>query len=246
MNNSPSNAPAWSGPKSTRIALRAAVCISMLAILGGGTSVALAWVCAMTVHSPSTARFNGYWVDVQTLNAWVVSPRSDQFGSSAWSVNSIGRVEPARPQSWIGVPVPSGLPTTVMERCRAHGGKGFESRATGWPRRCLWGATDGAGMNVDHLAAIEVFGQSPWMSKRGIAGALPVGVLWRGLEIDTAFFAGFWLIALGGPWLARRRIRRRRGRCVGCGYDLRQAIGAGPCPECGRIRIDGPITAKQS
>jgi hypothetical protein len=31
----------------------------------------------------------------------------------------------------------------------------------------------------------------------------------------------------------RRRVRRRRGQCVACGYDLRGSDRAGRCPECG-------------
>ena len=35
------------------------------------------------------------------------------------------------------------------------------------------------------------------------------------------------------PALARRRRRRLRGRCLGCGYDLTGNV-SGTCPECGR------------
>lgn len=44
--------------------------------------------------------------------------------------------------------------------------------------------------------------------------------------------AVFYLIARPLVWFRRRRVssRRRRGRCVRCGYDL---AGLGTCPECG-------------
>jgi hypothetical protein len=32
--------------------------------------------------------------------------------------------------------------------------------------------------------------------------------------------------------MLKRRSRRRRGRCIACGYDLRGIEGA-KCPECG-------------
>ena len=59
----------------------------------------------------------------------------------------------------------------------------------------------------------------------------------RSLRIPYA-----WLVALAalGPsraWLSRRwrshTVRRARGRCPACGYDLRATPGR--CPECGRI-----------
>ena len=41
-----------------------------------------------------------------------------------------------------------------------------------------------------------------------------------------------WLLLLAGPRALRRHIRRKRGRCVKCGYDLHGELDAG-CPECG-------------
>jgi len=35
--------------------------------------------------------------------------------------------------------------------------------------------------------------------------------------------------------IVRRRLRRRRGRCVECGYDLRAHPAGRRCPECGRL-----------
>jgi hypothetical protein len=47
------------------------------------------------------------------------------------------------------------------------------------------------------------------------------------------------LIVAGRPWCAdiRARIRRRRGQCCSCGYDLQHVRnGAGyRCPECGTV-----------
>ena len=61
---------------------------------------------------------------------------------------------------------------------------------------------------------------------------LPLHPIWPGFAINTAFYAAIlWLLALG-PFAARRFTRRRRGRCIKCGYDLSHAEHE-VCPECG-------------
>ncbi len=57
-------------------------------------------------------------------------------------------------------------------------------------------------------------------------------LLWPGFAINTLFYAAIlWLLILG-PFTARRMIRRKRGQCSKCGYDLRGAEHE-VCPECG-------------
>ena len=51
------------------------------------------------------------------------------------------------------------------------------------------------------------------------------------------YAAALWLLVCG-PREVRRRLRKRRGLCVRCGYDLRGNFSAG-CPECGWRREDG-------
>ncbi|MFT5424728.1 MAG: hypothetical protein ACI89L_002526 [Phycisphaerales bacterium] len=58
----------------------------------------------------------------------------------------------------------------------------------------------------------------------------PIDPIWRGIIIDVLFW---WLLAFAvlsiplRPWL-----RRRKGRCPKCAYDLKGDFAAG-CPECG-------------
>jgi hypothetical protein len=63
--------------------------------------------------------------------------------------------------------------------------------------------------------------------------ALPLRPLWPGFALNTLFYAalawGMWQV----PLAMRRRSRRRAGKCVKCGYDLRATPAASPCPECG-------------
>ncbi len=68
---------------------------------------------------------------------------------------------------------------------------------------------------------------------------LPLRPIWPGFAINTIFYAAIlWLLTLG-PLTARRMIRRKRGHCIKCGYDLRGTSegASGGCPECGWGRL---------
>jgi hypothetical protein len=68
--------------------------------------------------------------------------------------------------------------------------------------------------------------------------ALPLEPIGPGFAIDTLFYAAIWGGVLFGFASAKRAIRRRRGRCPMCGYDLRGAPGlAAGCSECGWNRM---------
>jgi hypothetical protein len=57
--------------------------------------------------------------------------------------------------------------------------------------------------------------------------------IWRGLLINTAFYGGIIWLLWFDPGMIRRGVRRQRGLCVRCGYDLRGGSAGGACPECG-------------
>ena len=59
---------------------------------------------------------------------------------------------------------------------------------------------------------------------------LPYRPIWPGFAANTVFYAAlFWLPF--APFALRRMIRRHRGLCLKCGYDLRGSTEG--CPECG-------------
>jgi hypothetical protein len=61
---------------------------------------------------------------------------------------------------------------------------------------------------------------------------LPLHPLWPGLLLNTAFYGVICWAVWFVPGAVRRGLRKRRGTCVRCGYDLRGGALAA-CPECG-------------
>ena len=74
---------------------------------------------------------------------------------------------------------------------------------------------------------------SPMFGRRGTVHPIPLRPLWYGFVIDTATYAVILWLLLRGAHDLRRFVRRRRGLCPNCCYDLRGAPSGGGCPECG-------------
>ena len=64
---------------------------------------------------------------------------------------------------------------------------------------------------------------------------IPLDVLPLGFTLNTLLAAGLVLGVVEGVRLARRRLRRKRGRCPACGYDRRGLAEGAACPECGEV-----------
>ena len=61
---------------------------------------------------------------------------------------------------------------------------------------------------------------------------LPVQPTFPGFFINTLSYALVLWLFWSAPFTTRRLFRKRRGRCISCGYDLRYAEHE-VCPECG-------------
>jgi hypothetical protein len=61
---------------------------------------------------------------------------------------------------------------------------------------------------------------------------LPLRPIWPGFLFNTLIYAAALWGLLFTPGVLRRTVRRRRGRCTRCAYDLR-GIEHDVCPECG-------------
>lgn len=132
-----------------------------------------------------------------------------------------------------------GLPEAVVDSTAAYEMQFVE---TGWPCYSMIGhiadrkslikpsyeLVECSGILIGTRTGNEVF-------KRAIV--IPFRPIWPGFIINTAFYATILLLLIGGPGMVRRRLRRQKGRCPSCGYNLRGDLPVG-CPECGWGRGD--------
>lgn len=63
--------------------------------------------------------------------------------------------------------------------------------------------------------------------------SLPYNPIWSGLLANSLAYGFVWLMVFTAIGFARRAVRRGRGRCTRCNYDLSGAVTP-VCPECGR------------
>jgi hypothetical protein len=117
---------------------------------------------------------------------------------------------------------------------------GTATLAYGWPMRCLrCGTTDVKEARVlDGAEYMHVVSKEWGMIQLGprapsvFSGSIPLVPILTGLAGNTLLYSAIPLGVLIAIPVIRRAARRRRGSCVGCGYDLR-GLGVKKCPECG-------------
>ncbi len=187
--------------------------LTVFLLLGAVVNVAVVWGGLWTT---SGSQSQALPLDEQ-LHLW------SQFAQPGWpSCDGLGR-------RWIGAIATadvaygvrsSGIPSYAVGRYRQ-----------GWPFRTLQGYQLWTPTGRSQVKGLE-------LHTRGSASGpvrfffLPLQTLWPGFAINTLFYATpLWLVTLGS-FALRRHLRRKRGLCVACGYDLRHADHEA-CPECG-------------
>ena len=203
-------------------------------VLGMLLATLVAWL--LTEYQP--VRVN--WLDARLMGRaqeplWDVRTYSRRGAMRIESDAGMTRVlrEPRQAPHWSRASV---APTKEDVEARLH----VVENAYGWPMLSHFHRE--TTRHGEDLAVFEWSATVPDPSKRGRTAnrELPLGPIWPGLAINTILYAALlWLLTLG-PFTLRRVLRRKRGRCIKCGYDLRGAEHE-VCPECGAAC--GPSTA---
>ncbi len=110
----------------------------------------------------------------------------------------------------------------------------------GWPALSLYAAFHRSPVEFPYFYYAEPgLDLPPLPESKGLGlvlnpRALPLRPIWPGFAINTLFYAAILGLVIPGPFALRRYIRRKRGLCVACGYDLSHA-DHDACPECGAV-----------
>jgi hypothetical protein len=200
--------------------IRPAARVPVCALIGAAATVAVAW--GLKVHAANNPGHG--WTVVSFFGSAELQP---------WPV----RV----PAQW-----PLGRPDTVSRRLGVEYQEWdaieymqhsiwLEVLRVGFPAKAL-GAHYWHDIDNQHRSRARHSGVLGRHDKRGIGSltslwsGLPCNPLWPGFLVDTAFWGGAAFMVWSAPGFVRRGVRRRRGRCVRCGYELK---GLAVCPECG-------------
>jgi len=202
-------------------------------VLGLVTSISIAWVVAARhIDFGGTTTLTSYSDD---QGGWTRS----SFGMTHISVTNAtwtdGYKAGARAlaQRWVLLPA-----IETVNRTFETGKRSPESEdwvvAAGWPWRCAWCHAQQSQFWLSPTLAPgdPSINLTPAVrSGERKLRVLPLRPLWLGLIGNMLFYSAFWFLLLSIPALYRT-LRRRKGCCAKCGYNLK-GIGSANCPECG-------------
>ncbi len=174
------------------------------------------------------------WMWISTPRALVGFYRTDLPGGVAWdSTATYPLPEDVWPSAEWPVIEPADDPRPRFARPDFPGyPRGYGYLASGWPLP----AAEGRHV-IDHGPSPSTQGfRYERMYVLGFAGLdaeIPLRPIWLGLAANTVFYAAMTFPVLVVWRWRRTRRRRKKGRCVACGYQLDAHAQEGVCPECG-------------
>lgn len=225
--------------------------VSLLVVLGVTTTVAVAW-CYAGMSQPVLAKNRLSWWTKwgwSQGNGWIVrewqGPGKRARLIKVMKEKPFSNGEPFKPPYW----------SAANEQATSNSGTIFEDER-GWPflsLRCAWMHEEPFSLPNEPIhggLAIGAF-EPEWLVKRQQTmmsvhpdfdyvyidehRALPLIPNWIGFIGSSIFYILVWaaiISAFGGITLVRRWLRRRKGKCLRCGYFLKM-LTSKTCPECG-------------
>lgn len=107
---------------------------------------------------------------------------------------------------------------------------GYSYRACGWPRPAAEGRFV-INNGPSQATSVSRYERMYVVSFAGQDAQIPLRPIWLGVLANTLFYTVLTLPVLAAGRWWRTRHRRKKQRCVACGYELSEPMGA--CSECG-------------
>jgi len=203
------------------------ILLFLLLVSGGAiVNVAVAWSLAVVQSSTVLTKFVGAPVSIDEPH-WLAyvhhRPGACYIEGRAVIRDRLGDAD--RPRWSITATTPTDR--DLLHRCE------IREYARGWPTLSQYYRWRRAGPGGDEL---QSGWQIAWLTRWRIqqeGNVLPLTAIWPGFLLNTLFYAIVLWLLIPGPFALRRHIRRKRGRCPKCGYDLRGQPpegGAAGCP----------------
>ncbi len=211
---------------------RRIIIVAIFLLAGVFINVAVAWGCAFLGTEYETGRIE--IVKAPDFYAVIVLTAFGREQVVAHPLLSEGRMSGF-----------DGFDIEVRERAydwskiRASGAWFANEEATGWPQVCLrWYSRIPLWHAPRKTFGCLALGGPRRRTVHGVIIPVPEGdrslpliPIWRGVAVNTIFYAALlWLLILG-PFALRRFIRVRRGLCPKCAYPMGESA---VCSECGK------------
>jgi len=220
--------------------LRIAICL----VLGAITTIAVAWGCALDGYALSTEYERRDAIERLGPDrdiVWTVRQRRKLGELRIDSIiDHVGHAELHMPDLVARDLAPSWFLSEgpVHQRLDFRGTEVYRiASVLGWPIPAMWHELRWIHVPRKRAAVQVLGGIDTGRERRTLPVVLPVRVLCLRFSFNAVFFATIWALLLVAPGIIRLTLRRRRGRCPRCGYDLRGQLDAG-CPECGWNRME--------
>ncbi len=218
---------------------RRAILYGLLVVFAMLLSTAVAWSCALWSPMPASRSL----AIAEATEVLSTGLGTSTFHSTPGGIqhSGIGVTFTLAGDAAVAVPTRAQLIARPTRRRRNNdsfsvmpsnpNSKSIQVIRAGWPLACLEGATKSVGSKRELDGVMEPPGI---MDNMGVKPRrlLPLYPRWTGMTVNAIFYCAVFWLAIPGPRMIRRFLRRRRAQCERCGYDLGHH-DHDSCPECG-------------